>query len=227
MSQAGLYAAAIILAYVIGAIPFGLILAKMTVKTDIRLIGSGKTGTTNVLRAAGKKVAAISLVLDVGKGAAAVIFAGWITGDVTHFIPQAAAAGAAVLGHTWSVFLGFRGGRGVATFIGAILPMYWPAAILGGGMVIGLGVQSRYMSLGSITGTVGAFFYMLAMNVLHVDFILPPPPIAYVVYAMAGAIFIYVMHRDNISRLVNGTERKIGDKPATAAKPMPDSTVYK
>ena len=227
MSQAGLYAAAIVLAYVIGAIPFGMILAKMTVKTDIRLIGSGKTGTTNVLRAAGKKVAAISLLLDVGKGAAAVVFAGWITGDATHFIPQAAAAGAAVLGHTWSVFLGFRGGRGVATFIGAILPMYWPAAILGGGMVIGLGLQSRYMSLGSITGTVVAFIYMLAMNVLQVDFILPPPPIAYVVYAMAGAIFIYVMHRDNISRLVNGTERKIGEKPAPAAKPMPDSTVYK
>jgi len=227
MSQAGLYAAAIVLAYVIGAIPFGMILAKMTVKTDIRLIGSGKTGTTNVLRAAGKKVAALSLLLDVGKGAAAVVFAGWITGDITHFIPQAAAAGAAVLGHTWSVFLGFRGGRGVATFIGAIIPMYWPAAILGGGMVIGLGIQSRYMSLGSITGTVVAFIYMLAMNVLQVDFILPPPPIAYVVYAMAGAIFIYVMHRDNISRLVNGTERKIGEKPAAAAKPMPDSTVYK
>jgi glycerol-3-phosphate acyltransferase PlsY len=225
MIDAGLYAAALVLAYLIGSIPFGLLLARMTTKTDIRLTGSGKTGATNVLRAAGKKVAAISLVLDVGKGAAAVIFAGLITGNTTHFIPEAAAAMAAVIGHTWSIFLGFRGGRGVATYIGAILPMYWPAGILGGACVIGLGVRSKYMSLGSITGSVIAFFYMMAMNILQVNFILAPPPIAYVVYGMAGAIFIYAMHRDNISRLVNGTERKIGDK--TPAKAVPHSGVYK
>ena len=81
------------------------------------------------------------------------------------------------------------------------------------------------MSLGSITGTVIAFFYLMAMNILQVDFILPPPPIAYVVYALAGAIFIYAMHRDNITRLVNGTERKIGEKPS--ARAVPHSTVYK
>jgi glycerol-3-phosphate acyltransferase PlsY len=225
MTDAGLYAASIVLAYFIGSIPFGLLLAKLTTKTDIRLTGSGKTGATNVLRAAGKKVAAISLLLDVGKGAAAVVFAGLITGNTTHFIPQAAAGMACILGHTWSIFLGFRGGRGVATFIGAILPMYWPAGILGGCCIIGLGYRSKYMSLGSITGAVIAFFYMMAMNILQVDFIMPPPPIAYVIYGMAGAIFIYVMHRDNITRLVNGTERKIGEK--TPAKIVPHSTVYK
>jgi glycerol-3-phosphate acyltransferase PlsY len=225
MTNAGLYAAAIVLAYLIGSIPFGLILAKLTCKTDIRLTGSGKTGATNVLRAAGKKVAAISLLLDVGKGAAAVVFAGLITHNNTHFLPQAAAGMACILGHTWSIFLGFRGGRGVATYIGAIIPMYWPAALLGGACIIGLGIRSKYMSLGSITGAVIAFFYMMAMNVLNVDFILPPPPIAYVVYGMAGAIFIYVMHRDNITRLVNGTERKIGEK--VTAKAVPHSTAYK
>jgi glycerol-3-phosphate acyltransferase PlsY len=225
MNQASLYAIAIILAYFIGSIPFGLILAKIFTKTDIRQIGSGKTGATNVLRAAGKKVAAVSLLLDVGKGAAAVLLAGLITGNATHFIPQAAAAMTAVTGHNWSIFLGFRGGRGVATFIGAIIPMYWPAALIGGACVIGLGIQSRYMSLGSITGTVIAFVYMMAMNILHINFIMPAPPIAYVVYAMAGAIFIYVMHRDNISRLVNGTERKIGEK--APAGPVPHSTPYK
>ena len=130
-----------------------------------------------------------------------------------------------VTGHTWSIFLGFRGGRGVATFIGAIFPMYWPAAILGGGCIIGLGIRSKYMSLGSITGAVIAFFYMMAMNILQVDFIIPPPPIAYVIYGMAGAIFIYVMHRDNITRLVNGTERKIGEKPSVNI--VPHSTIYK
>jgi glycerol-3-phosphate acyltransferase PlsY len=225
MSEAGLYAAAIVLAYLIGSIPFGLLLARFTTKTDIRLTGSGKIGATNVLRAAGKKVAAVSLILDAGKGAAAVVFAGLITGSTTHFAPQAAAGMAAVLGHTWSVFLKFRGGRGVATFMGAILPMYWPAGILGGCCVIGLGVRSKYMSLGSIIGSVIAFFYMMSMNILQVTFIKPPPPIAYVVYAMAGAIFIYVMHRDNITRLVNGTERKIGEK--APAKPVPHSTIYK
>jgi glycerol-3-phosphate acyltransferase PlsY len=225
MTTAGLYAAAIVLAYFIGCIPFGLILAKMTVKTDIRTIGSGRTGTTNVMRAAGTKVAAISLLFDLGKGAAAVVFAGMITGDSAHFIPQAAAAMAAIIGHTWSIFLGFRGGRGVATFIGGMIAMYWPAALLGGIGVIGLGIRSKYMSLGSITGSVIAFFYLMAMNILDVHFLLPPPPIAYVVYAMAGAIFIYVMHRDNITRLVNGTERKIGDK--VPAKSAPPSTAYK
>ena len=225
MNQAGLYAASIILAYFIGSIPFGLLLAKRSSKTDIRTIGSGKTGTTNVLRAAGKKVAALSLLLDVGKGASAVYFAGLITGNTTHYIPQAAAALACIMGHTWSVFLGFRGGRGVATYLGAMFPMYWPAALLGGAGVIGLGIRSKYMSLGSITGSVIAFFYMMSMNILQVKFILAPPPIAYVVYAMAGAIFIYVAHRDNITRLVNGTERKIGEKPTT--RPVPHSTGYK
>jgi glycerol-3-phosphate acyltransferase PlsY len=225
MSQAGLYAASIVLAYLIGSIPFGLILTRLTAKTDIRNIGSGKIGSTNVLRAAGKKVAAVSLLLDVGKGAAAVVFAGLITHNTTHFIPQAAAAMACITGHTWSVFLGFKGGRGVATFMGAIIPMYWPAALLGGACVIGLGIRSKYMSLGSITGSVIAFFYLMAMNILQVNFILPPPPIAYVIYGMAGAIFIYVMHRDNISRLVNGTERKIGERPSSHV--VPHSTIYK
>ena len=225
MTHAGLYAASIILAYFIGSIPFGMLLTRLFCKKDIRMTGSGKTGATNVLRAAGKKIAATSLLLDVGKGAAAVIFAGLITGNTTHFIPEAAAGMACIMGHTWSIFLGFRGGRGVATFIGAIVPMYWPAALLGGAFVIGLGIRSKYMSLGSITGTVIAFFYLMAMNILQVDFILPPPPIAYVVYALAGAIFIYAMHRDNITRLVNGTERKIGEKPS--ARAVPHSTVYK
>ena len=225
MSEAGLYAAAVVQAYLIGSIPFGLILAKMTVKTDIRQVGSGKTGMTNVMRAAGKKVAAVSLLLDVAKGVLAVYFAGLILVNFDPNIARAAAGLAAVGGHIWSVFLGFRGGRGVATFIGGLIPMYWPAALLGGAFIIGLGFRSRYMSLGSITGAVIAFFYMLAMNVLRVDFIEPYPYIEYVIYAMLGAIFIYLVHRDNISRLVNGTERKIGEKPGSRV--APHSTAYK
>lgn len=221
----GLYAASIILAYLIGSIPFGLILARLTVKTDIREVGSGKIGSTNVMRAAGRKVAAVALLLDLAKGAMAVVFAGLIMGDNYPYIAQAVAALVAVSGHTWSVFLGFKGGRGVATFIGALLAMYWPAGVVGAIFIIGIGFRSRYMSLGSITGAVTAFFYMMAVNVLRVDFLEPYPRIEYVIFAMFGAIFIYVMHRDNVIRLMNGTERKIGEK--AAARPTASSTTFK
>ncbi|MCJ7605488.1 MAG: glycerol-3-phosphate 1-O-acyltransferase PlsY [Dehalococcoidales bacterium] len=221
----GLYAAAIILGYLIGSIPFGLILARMTVKTDIREVGSGKIGTTNVMRVAGRKVAAVALVLDLAKGALTVVFAGLILGDNYPYMAQGLAGMAAIIGHTWSVFLGFKGGRGVATFIGGLLAMYWPAGTIGAIFIIGIGFRSRYMSLGSITGAVTAFVYMMAVNILRIEFLEPHPPIEFVIYAMFGAIFIYVMHRDNIIRLVNGTERKIGEK--ATPRPTPSSTAYK
>lgn len=227
---AGLYIAVVVIGYILGSIPCGLIIAKLFAKKDVRQVGSGKIGMTNVMRTAGRKAAVISLLLDMGKAIAAVLIAGLIfrnhdTVAVTPFThldsAQALAAMAAIAGHSWSVFLGFKGGRGVATFIGGLLAMYWPAAVVGGGLMIIIGAVTRYMSLGSIIGAVTAFIMLSALNILKINFLGHYPAFEYVIYAMIGAIFIYVMHRDNITRLVSGTERRIGEKSKT--EPAPSS----
>ncbi|OGO30048.1 MAG: acyl-phosphate glycerol 3-phosphate acyltransferase [Chloroflexi bacterium RBG_16_56_11] len=229
-----LFLAVALIGYLLGSIPFGLLIARSFARTDIREVGSGKIGMTNVLRTAGKKAAALALILDVAKGVMAVLIAEiifavarlnagetgpWLTGSA-----QAVAALAAIAGHTWSVFLRFKGGRGVSTFIGGLLAMYWPAAIVGGGFMLFIGFRTRYMSLGSIIGAVTAFIMLMAFNILQIDYLKPYPAIEYVTYAMIGAIFIYIMHRDNISRLYNGTERKIGDKARAGTSPSPSHT---
>ncbi len=213
----------VIIGYLLGSIPFGLFIARIFAKKDVREIGSGKIGMTNVMRAAGKKAAAISLVLDILKGAASVGIASLIFMNgkemVGIFTPMESAkvlaALAALAGHVWPVFLKFKGGRGVATFFGGLAALYWPAAVVGGLCVLGLGFRTKYMSLGSIIGAVTAFILIMALNIVRVDIDFlgaPYPPFEYVVFAMVGAVFIYIMHRDNIIRLFNGTERRIGEK---------------
>src|SRR4030042_1194100 len=135
-----------IIGYLLGAIPFGVIISKKFAKKDLLQVGSGKTGTTNVLRAAGKKAAALALILDIGKGAAAVAIAHLIlstdwaaaagTGPWLE-LGKALTAVAAIAGHSWSVFLRFKGGRGVATLMGSLLALYWPAGVVGGIGVLG------------------------------------------------------------------------------------------
>lgn len=220
---AGLYIAVIIIGYILGSLPFGVIIGQILGKTDIRNVGSGKTGMTNVMRAAGIKGAALSLVCDLGKGALAVYLAQLIFGAVdtsSHsmmvvYFAQVAAALAAIAGHSWSVFLKFKGGRGVNTFLGALLVMFWPAAIVGGLIMIFIGLITKYMSLGSITGAVIAFVMLIILNYFKVSLFDLYPHIEWVIYTMIGAIFIYIMHRDNIRRLVTGQERKLGDKAGT------------
>jgi glycerol-3-phosphate acyltransferase PlsY len=222
-----LYIAVAAIGYLLGSIPFGLFIAKMFSKKDVREVWSGKIGMTNVLRTAGKKAAAVSLVFDVLKGSLAVAIAALIFRNdkdlVGLFTPMESAkvigALAAIAGHTWSVFLKFKGGRGVATFFGGLAALYWPAAIIGGICVFGIGFRTKYMSLGSIIGAISAFILIMALDILKVNFLGPYPPFEYVVFAMIGAIFIYVMHRDNIFRLYNGTERRIGEKAKAKAAP--------
>jgi acyl phosphate:glycerol-3-phosphate acyltransferase len=213
-----------IIGYLLGSIPFGLFVGRIFAKKDVRQIGSGKIGTTNVIRAAGKKAGALAMILDIAKGAIAVGIGAWIFRDKTDIVgvlftpmesAKVLAALAAIAGHVWPVFLKFKGGRGVATFFGGLAALYWPAAIIGGLFVLGLGFRTKYMSMGSIIGAVTAFILMMALNILKIGigFIkMPYPPFEYVVFAMIGAVFIYVMHRDNIARLFAGTERKIGEK---------------
>jgi glycerol-3-phosphate acyltransferase PlsY len=213
--------AVMLMGYLLGGIPFGVIISRKFANKDVLQEGSGKIGMTNVLRTAGKKAAALALILDILKGTLAVTFAGLVFSG-NHAVSmgllpwrdlaKALAAASAIGGHSWSVFLKFKGGRGVATFMGGLAGLYWPAALVGGICVLGIGFRTKYMSLGSIIGAVTAFIMLMAFNVLKIKAFGPYPPFAYVVFGMAGAIFIYVMHRDNIFRLFNGTERKIGEK---------------
>ncbi len=221
---AWLYVAVILIGYLFGSIPFGLLIGKAFAGTDVRQVGSGKMGMTNVMRTAGKKAAALSLLLDMAKSAFAVLAAALIfSSDYAKSLSatpwrdsaMALAALSAIFGHTWSVFLKFRGGRGVSTFIGGMLAMYWQAAVIGGALTLFIGFRTKYMSMGSIIGAVTAFIVLMSFSILKITFFGPYPDFAYVLYAMVGAIFIYVIHRDNIIRLFNGTERKIEDKSNT------------
>jgi glycerol-3-phosphate acyltransferase PlsY len=218
-----MYVAVAVIGYLLGSIPFGVMIGKKFGKKDVREVGSGKTGMTNVLRAAGKKAAALSLILDIGKGAFSVFIAGLIfhgktQPDTAVFTwtgsAQVLAALAAIAGHNWSIFLKFKGGRGVATFMGGLAAMYWPAALLGGILIFVIGLRTKYMSMGSIIGAISAFIMLMAFNILEVRWFgySNYPPFEYVVFAMIGALFVYFMHRDNILRLYNGTERQIGEK---------------
>jgi glycerol-3-phosphate acyltransferase PlsY len=209
-----LYIAVALVGYLLGSIPFGVLIGKRSAGADIRQVGSGKTGTTNVLRTAGRKAAALALVLDIAKGAVSVIIAGLIISD-SYPSAQALAAVAVLVGHSWSIFLKFKGGRGVASFLGTLLPIYWPVAIISGLIMIFVALISKYMSLGSITGAIFAFIILIPLYILNIGSI----EYEYLIYVLIGAIFIIVMHRDNITRLVSGTERRLGEKVEASNTP--------
>ena len=209
------FAAVVILGYLLGSIPFGVLIGRRSGKVDVRQYGSGKIGATNVLRTAGRKAAALVVVLDVSKGMLAVVFAGLIVGRsylvvgdfaLGMLVAQVLAALASVTGHIFPVFLKFRGGRGVATFFGGLIALCPVAAIVGGEIfIVGAGL-TRFASLGSIAGVVGAYTVLVPLTIMN-GF-----PIEYLAYTLIGAIVVIVMHRDNIARLLSGKERKLGEK---------------
>ena len=209
------FVAVVLVGYLLGSIPFGLLIGKRSNNVDVRQYGSGKIGATNVLRAAGRKAAALVVFLDVSKGALAVVFAGLIIGKsylvvgdfgLGALVAQVLAALAAMAGHNWSVFLKFHGGRGVATFMGGLIALCPVAAIFGGEIfIIGAGL-TKFASLGSIAGTVGTYAILVPLTIMN-GF-----PIEYLAYALIGTIVVIVMHRVNIRRLVSGKERKLGEK---------------
>lgn len=216
------FVAVVVLGYLLGAIPFGVLVAKRWARVDVRQYGSGKIGMTNVLRTAGKKAAAMVLALDLLKGVLAVVFARLIVGggygEVGGFglgvsVAEVLAALAAIAGHNWSVFLKFKGGRGVATFFGGLVALYPPAAIFGGQVfVIGTGL-TRYASLGSIAAAVATYTILVPLVIMNRF------PIEYLAYTLIGTILIFIMHRDNISRLLSGRERKLGDRAGKEGLP--------
>jgi glycerol-3-phosphate acyltransferase PlsY len=212
----------IVIGYLMGSIPFGVIVSRFTAKKDLRLFGSGKTGATNVLRTAGKKAAALAVLGDLLKGILPVVSAGYIFGDrllvIGNFgigadVAQVFAGLAAIAGHNWSVFLKFKGGRGVATFFGGLMALCPPAALIGGEVLLFSAGVTRFASFGSILGVVTAYVVLVPLTVVY-HF-----PLAYLAYALIGSVTIIVMHKDNITRLISGTERKIGDKAKRVASP--------
>ena len=206
------YLVMIPLGYLLGALPFGVILGKLFGGVDVRDYGSGKTGMTNVLRTAGVPAALLSLALDMGKAILAVLLA-----RIFFDSPgvDAAAAIAALVGHNWPVFIGFRGGRGTAPGWGALIilsPLAGLVATLIGLSAVAL---SRYVSLGSILGTLSGIITLIALALLGV--VVEGSSDAfwfayteYIWFAVIGAALVIGLHKDNIQRLINGTERKIG-----------------
>jgi len=186
---------AVILAYLIGGIPFGFLLVKMTTGKDVRTEGSGNIGATNVLRTTGRGVAVLTLALDIAKGFAAVWIAAVLTGDDPNWMSLAALA--VMAGHAYPVFLKFQGGKAVASFIGAFLyltPLPLAAVLLV--FVIAVAV-TRHISAGSILAA--------AMFPLGVWLILHPPAAVFLASLIAGGFIVY-RHRSNLGRLRAGTE---------------------
>jgi acyl phosphate:glycerol-3-phosphate acyltransferase len=196
----------VLLAYLLGSIPFGYLIVRLQVGTDIRESGSGGTGATNVSRRAGKEAGLVTLLLDALKGAIAVLVARLIMGGATHNAEWwvAGAAIAVLLGHVFPVWLGFRGGKGVATGVGVFVVLA-PIALAFAGLLFILIVWStRYVSLGSIAAAATLPFLIFLQNLLAPVAELGPLMLA----AVVGALLIILAHRENIRRLVAGTESK-------------------
>jgi acyl phosphate:glycerol-3-phosphate acyltransferase len=187
----------IVLGYLLGSIPFGLLLTQAAGLGDIRAIGSGNIGATNVLRTGRRGLAAATLVLDAAKGALAVLLARALGG------PEAAlwAGFGALLGHTFPVWLGFRGGKGVATGYGVLIAAAWPVGLAAGAIWLAMAKLTRLSSASALTSFALAPFLALLLA-----------DRATALMALAVAVVIYTRHHENIRRLLAGTEPRIGNR---------------
>jgi glycerol-3-phosphate acyltransferase PlsY len=193
--------ALVVVAYLCGSLPVGVLVARLTGGVDPRTIGSGRTGGTNALRALGRKRAAVVVVGDLLKGALPVLLARLVSGQA---LVEVACGLAAVAGAIWSVFVGFRSGRGVGTGVGTMLVIQPVAVLLALPVFIIVIVVTRYVSLGSLLGSAALFPAMLLIWAVAAGAV--PPQ--YLVYTVVGAALIWIAHADNIDRLLHGTERK-------------------
>ncbi len=193
--------AALLIGYLLGSIPFGLLFAFAFGEGDVRKIGSGSIGMTNVLRTGNRAAAALTLLFDAAKGAASVLIARALFG------PDAAlfAALGAFLGHLFPVWLGFRGGKGVAVSLGILLSLYWPAALMALATWIAVVAIFRISSLSALVAAVLTPVYMLLFHRGHEA-----------VLAVLLALLVLVMHHENIRRLLRGEEPRIGAKSKPA-----------
>ncbi len=186
-----------LIGYLLGSIPFGVVLARAMNLGDLRTIGSGSIGATNVLRTGSRTAAALTLVLDALKGAAAVLLArAFASEDAVQL-----AALAAMLGHCYPVWLGFRGGKGVATFLGLMLALAWPVGLACCAVWLLVAALGRMSSLASLSAAAASSIFVVFLDTAPI-FLL----------SVALTLLIFWRHRDNITRLRAGTESKIGQK---------------
>jgi acyl phosphate:glycerol-3-phosphate acyltransferase len=194
------FALAFVFGYLLGSIPFGLLLTRAGGGPDVRTIGSGNIGATNVLRTGRKGLAAATLVCDVLKGTAAVLIA-------AHYASHEAALLAglgAFLGHLFPLWLKFKGGKGVATYIGVLLGLYWPGALIFCAIWLAVAAASRYSSLAAL---IASALTPLALWVFY-------RPSAALLFLLLS-LLLWIKHRGNISRLLDGSEGKIGANSAS------------
>jgi len=209
------YIAIAVLAYLLGAIPFGLIISRSMAHVDIRQHGSGNIGATNVFRTLGTKLGLLTALLDMGKAALAVWLGMFIIGgdplvvaghDIHMQFAQCLAAIMVMVGHNWSIYIGFKGGKGVACFIGGLLVINWMVALVGLAAGVSVALTTRYVSLGSMLASLCVFLAMLVLALLA----LVNPLFA--LYGLVAAGMIIFQHRTNIARLQAGKENRLGDK---------------
>lgn len=190
-----------LLSYLLGSIPFGLLLTRAAGLGDVRAIGSGNIGATNVLRTGNKRIAAATLLLDVGKGLAAVLAVRLIVGGDRLELLEPLAAGAVLVGHCYPVWLGFKGGKGVATFLGIALALLWPVGAASAAVWLLALALTRYSSVGGLAAANSAPIAAALLGRLDLA-----------LFFLGAAFLIDWKHRANIVRLANGTEPKVGRK---------------
>jgi len=188
---------AFVIGYLLGSIPFGLVLTKLAGAPDLRSIGSGNIGATNVLRTGRKGLAAATLLLDALKGTAAVVIAGHFGGPIAAMV----AGLGAFLGHLFPVWLNFKGGKGVAVYIGILLGLFWPAAVVFCLIWLAMAFSFRYSSLSALVASFATPLFLWWFGHLALASL----------FAVLTLLLFY-MHRENIRRLQAGTEGKIGQK---------------
>ena len=189
--------AALALGYGLGSIPFGLLITRGAGTADLRTIGSGNIGATNVLRTGRRDLAALTLALDALKGTVAVLLARWLIGDAAAIF----AGAAAFLGHIYPAWLGFRGGKGVATFFGCLVGLWWPAALGFAAVWLGIAYTTRFSSAAALVGSLLAPLLFILTGQLTDG----------VAFALMTLV-LWWTHRANLHRLVQGTESRIGAK---------------
>lgn len=190
------FVAALVFGYLLGSIPFGLLVTRAAGLGDVRKIGSGNIGATNVLRTGNKKLAALTLLLDALKGTAAVLIAGL-------YAPEAAllAGFGAFLGHLFPVWLGFKGGKGVATYLGVLIGLAWQGALVFAVVWLLVAFLTRYSSLAALVAAIAVPVSLYFLGLRDVA----------ILFAIMSLI-VFIKHHANISRLLSGTETRIGAK---------------
>ena len=192
---------ALALGYLLGSVPFGVILTRIAGLGDVRDIGSGNIGATNVLRTGNRPLAALTLILDCLKATAAILLAQYWFGEESGIF----AATGALLGHLYPVWLRFHGGKGVATLLGILIPLLWPAGLIYAAVWLFLLMTLRISSLAGMTAAITTPIVALALNS------------AYVPSLLGFALLVLWKHRENILRLRKGTEPRIGSKTSPTA----------